>query len=132
MLQGASRLITHPRAGIVASLVALTFAGALAGALVRAHQQETFLKGRIAALAAHDVSQLQAELVSCRASVRTYAAQVAATRQLASGPEVRLPRSVGDRRHAAQELVARPPAGFDVCARMESADDAVMKTLDRR
>jgi hypothetical protein len=32
----------------------------------------------------------------------------------------------------AEQLAANPPAGFDVCARMESADQAVLRALDRR
>jgi hypothetical protein len=37
-----------------------------------------------------------------------------------------------DRASVAAELAASSPAGFDTCARMESADRAVLKALDRR
>jgi hypothetical protein len=125
------RVISHRRAGPVASVAALVLAGALAASVVRAHEEEAFLRTRIAALAAHDASQLQAELVSCRATVNDYAARAAAARSaLAAAPRVAAAR--GDRNKLAAELVSTPPAGIDVCARMESADQAVMKTLESR
>ena len=132
MMRAISRALSHPRTGPIASLAAITLAGALAGTMVKAHQQESFLKARIAALAAHDASTLQAELVSCRATVRSYAVQAAASRPGVATAGTRAPRGPGDRRRLAADLVETPPAGVDVCARMESADQAVMKALDRK
>lgn|SRR5512143_1018131 len=134
MFGGFSRAITHPRAGPAAILVAIGLAGALTGSLVRSHQEEAFLKARIAALAARDASQIEAELVSCRATVKSYAAQAAATAAQPVGAPagVEIAAAGGDRKRLAAALATTPPAGFDVCARMESADQAVMKALDRK
>jgi len=91
MMRAISRAFSHPRTGAIASLAAVALAGALAGTMVKADRQERFLKARIAALAAHDASALQSELISCRATVRSYSAQSApaqrprAARELAAG-----------------------------------------------
>ena len=130
MMRAISRAFSHPRTGAIASLAAVALAGALAGTMVKADRQERFLKARIAALAAHDASALQSELISCRATVRSYAAQAAAP-QRAIGAGATVARDAGARRRLAAELVDTPPAGVDVCARMESADQAVMRALDR-
>ena len=132
MLRGVSRLITRPAAGPIASLAAIALAGALAGSLVKAHEEERFLKARIAALATRDASALQGELVSCGAAPRSYGDQAAAARPALGAVGPRAVRNPTGRRELAAELVARPPAGIDLCARMESADQAVMKALDRK
>lgn len=128
MLGGIARVINHRRAGPVATGVSLVLAVALAVTGFRAHERERFLKARIDGLAAHDASQLQAELVSCRATVKSYAAEAAAARPAPAAPGLQV-AAVRDRNKLAAELVSTPPAGIDVCARMESADRAVMKTL---
>jgi hypothetical protein len=125
------RALSHPRTGPIATLVAVTLAGALAGSLVKAQREEGFLKARIAALAAHDASDLEAQLVSCRASVRRYAIEAAAPSVAAAQPRVRV-TGPGERNRLAAGLVGTPPAGVDVCARMESADQAVMQALDQK
>ncbi|HSV03415.1 MAG TPA: hypothetical protein VLI41_09435 [Phenylobacterium sp.] len=132
MLRGLSRLITRPAAGPVASLAAIALAGALVGSLVNAHQEQRFLKARIAALATQDASELQAELISCRATARSYEAQVAVAGPAPADPRWQAARTPAGRRRIAADLVTRPPAGIDLCARMESADQAVMKALDRK
>jgi len=132
MVGGLPRILSHRAAGLLWCAVALVLAIALGLTSLEARRKEEFLRGRIAALASHDASQLQAELVSCRATVRSYAAAMSA-----SGP--RGPVEPGQTTpvrttpgQLAQQLAANPPAGFDVCARMESADQAVLKALDRR
>ncbi|WP_165830607.1 hypothetical protein [Phenylobacterium soli] len=128
-----TRIFTHRAAGVAWCLMALSLAVVLGVTTAQSRRQEDFLKGRIAALATHDASQLQAELVSCRATVRSYAsaASAVAARQVqAETTPVKAARQ--DPRALAAELANTPPAGFDVCARMESADQAVLKALDRR
>lgn len=136
MFSGITRLITHKRAGVFAGAIAIGLAGALAVTTLQARAREDFLRARIAALASHDAAQLEAELVSCRATVKTYATEL--TNATASQPRpglhagVEVASTAGDRNKLAAQLVSSPPQGFDVCARMESADRAVMKTLDRK
>jgi hypothetical protein len=135
MYRGISRIVTHRSAGVVWSLAALGLATALAVTTVQARHKEDFLRGRIAALASHDASQLQAELVSCRATVRSYAAAVTASAPrgaIQPGAATKVSAARQDPRDVAAQLAGTPPAGFDVCARMESADQAVLKALDRR
>lgn len=135
MQSAVTRIFTHRAAGTVWSLIAVVLAIALAVTNEHARRKEDFLRGRIAALAAQDSTKLQGELVSCRASVRTYEAQLTAAgaearAQPGHATPVRSARHDPDQ--AAAELANTSPAGFDVCARMESADRAVMKTLSRR
>jgi hypothetical protein len=132
MVSGIARIFSHRAAGPVWCGVSLVLAGALAVTGLEARRKEEFLRGRIAALASHDASQLQAELVSCRATVRSYSAAMTASAprvEAAPGQTTKVASSPGQ---VAAELAANPPAGFDVCARMESADQAVLKALDRR
>jgi hypothetical protein len=135
MLRGIARIFTHRWAGFAWCLVAVAFAAAFADSRLDARQKEDFLRGRIAALASHDASQLEAQLVSCRATVRSYSASVSTERphgaaQPGEATQVKAVR--GDPRAVAAQLAGTPPAGFDVCARMESADRAVLSALDRR
>jgi hypothetical protein len=135
MLRGIARIVTHRWAGLAWCLVAVAFAGAFAQSRLQARQNEDFLRGRIAALAAHDASQLEAQLVSCRATVRSYSASASADAPRAAvrpGETTQVKALRGDPRAVAAELARTPPAGFDVCARMESADRAVLSALDRR
>jgi hypothetical protein len=134
MLRGIARIVTDRWAGLFWCLVAVAFAGAFADSRLQARQKEDFLRGRIAALATHDASQLEAQLVSCRATVRSYSAAVStdAARAARPGETTRARAIHGDPRTVAAQLADTPPAGFDVCARMESADRAVLGALDRR
>ena len=135
MLRGIGRIFTHRYAAVVWSLAALGLGIALVSTNLHARQKEDFLRGRIAALATHDASQLQGELVSCHATVRTYAAALTASAprsEARPGQTTRVASGGGETARMAAELASSSPAGFDVCARMESADRAVMKSLDRR
>jgi hypothetical protein len=132
MVGGIARIFTHRAAGPLWCGVSVVLAGALVVTGLEGRRDEEFLRGRIAALASHDASQLQGELVSCRATVRSYAAAMSASSprpEAVPGQATKVTATPGQ---VAAELAANPPAGFDVCARMESADQAVMKTLDRR
>lgn len=135
MFGGITRIFTHRAAGLVWCVMALGFAAALGVTMAQSHREQEFLKGRIAALATHDASQLQAELVSCRATVKSYAAAMSASgprAELAPGHATEVKATAQDPKSVAAQLANTPPAGFDVCARMESADQAVLKTLNRR
>jgi hypothetical protein len=133
MLSGISRIVTHRWAGAVWSLAAVGLAVALAITTVHAQRKEDFLRGRIAALATHDASQVEAELVSCRSTVRSYATAASApTGEARPGQATRIKADRSDPTEIAAELADNSPVGFDVCARMESADRAVLKALDRR
>lgn len=135
MFGGITRIVTHKAAGVGWCVTALALAAALGVTTAQSHRNEAFLKGRIAALATHDASQLQAELVSCRATVKSYAAAMSASGprgETAPGHPTPVSHAGGDAKALAAELANTPPAGFDVCARMESADQAVLKALDRR
>jgi hypothetical protein len=65
--------------------------------------------------------------------VRSYAVAMAVPRgAIGPGETTSVKATRGDPASLAAELAGNSPAGFDVCARMESADQAVLKTLDRR
>jgi len=129
MLRGIARILGHRLAGWTCAAAACGLAVALAASADQSRRDAEFLRGRIAALASHDGGQLQAELASCRATSRAYAAALSASAPRAA--DARRPKLVSANA-AAAELVSNPPAGLDVCARMESADRAVLNTLDRR
>ena len=130
MLRGIARLLGHRLAGWTCAAAATGLAVALAVSGTQTRRDAEFLRGRIAALATRDAGHLQAELASCRATSRTYAAALSASAPRAA--EAGRRRKLASGNTAAAELVSNPPAGIDVCARMESADRAVLNTLDRR
>jgi hypothetical protein len=102
--------------GLLALSVVLAIA--LAASLAGWSHERAELQGRIAALTqqgARTQAVWKAQLAACHA---------------ASGPPqaVRATGAVqGD--DAARRLLAQGPEGIDVCARMESADQAVLSTL---
>lgn len=135
MLRGIARIFTHRAAGAAWCLAALSLGAALVLTNLQARQKEDFLRGRISALASHDATRLEAELVSCRATVRTYGAALSASSAHAEtqpGKTTRVSDHQTDPDKLAADLTRNSPAGFDVCARMESADQAVLKALGRR
>jgi hypothetical protein len=121
MPSAISRVFSHRVAAPLASLLAVVLAVALALTIGQARQEEAFLKQRIVALSAQDTSQLQAQLTSCRATVKTFGQALAVTHARTT--------QVSNGHVTAADLVGNPPAGFDVCARMESADQAVLNSL---
>jgi hypothetical protein len=129
MLRGIVRILGHRLAGWTCAAATTGLAVALAASGAQTRRDAEFLRGRIAALASHDAGQLQAELASCRATSRAYAAALSAS---APRAEAAHRTKIVSASAAADELVSNPPAGLDVCARMESADRAVLNTLDRR
>jgi hypothetical protein len=113
------RVITSPWVGLIAMVMVIVLGLALTATSLTAARTEATLRGRIAAMAAEN-----------RQTAAVWGAKLAACE--AAAPAVR-----GDRVTAAtlsdaaraQQLAQNAPAGFDVCARMESADQAVLETL---
>ena len=121
MSSAFSRVFSHRATAPTASVIALALAVTLGVTFAQSRQEEAFLRQRIVALSTHDTSDLQAQLVSCRATVKTFGQALAATHSRTT--------QVSTGHVTASELVDHPPAGFDVCARMESADQAVLNSL---
>jgi len=119
MLRRFFLAFTHPVAGPLGFGLAVIMCALLVATSMTATRTEATLRARINQLAAQDArtgALLRARLVSCE--------------RVAPGPapQDRLTTSASvDAR--AQRLAGREPQGFDVCARMESADRAVLETL---
>ncbi len=119
MWRGIVGTFTHPVAGVVGFGLALIMCGLLVATSVAAGHNEAQLRARIIQLAREDArtgALLHARLSACESALPASNRQE--TTQ-ASG-------SVTDR---AQRLASREPEGFDVCARMEAADRAVLQNL---
>lgn len=119
MLRTLLRTFTSPVAGPVGFVLALAMCGMLVTTVISANRNETVLRARIAALTAEKQRNglaLHARLAACEGGP----ADVARNRLTNANmtPEQR-----------AQRLAANEPVGFDVCARMESADRAVLESL---
>lgn len=118
MLRRFFQAFTHPLAGPAGFALAIVMCGLLIGTSLMATRTEATLRARIAQLAAEDArtgALLHARLIACES-----AGDVAGQRRQVANSSV-------DAR--AQRLAGRGPQGFDVCARMESADRAVLETL---
>ena len=108
-----------PVAGPVGFALATVMCGLLLGTVYSAEQREASLKAEIARLSQQnqrDTVALRARLVACESAPTSLAARRAEIAGLT--PEQR-----------ARRLAANSPQGFDVCARRESADRAVLETL---
>lgn len=122
MIASLFKPLTRPMAGPAASALALILAGALTATWTTAERRERQLKGEVAALAARaeqEGAYFKAQLTSCRA-------------EAAVNPGARPPLEVtrvADSDAEAARLASQGPAGFDVCARMEAADQAVLASL---
>ena len=122
MLTAFRTLLMNPVTGLVASGVAVALATAL-GILASDWQaQRADYESRIAELshAATKVkSDLQTELSACHSALEAQSVEVAAY--------VPRPAVSAD----ARRLLQRQPEGIDACARMESADQAVLSNLKK-
>jgi hypothetical protein len=119
---GLSEALTSRTAGPAASAVALVLAALLAVSWNGAAHREARLRAQVAALAARNEQAgvyWQAQLSSCRAE--------AARPEPRQGAITRTSSAAGD--DVAERLANHGPAGFDVCARMEAADQAVLNSL---
>ena len=111
-----------PVTGPIATAVAFALAVGLGVASAGWESERAVYEARIAALtqsAAVSTSGLRAELASCHAT--NHLPQVSDPTKVA-----RLGTSV-----AARRLLEQQPEGIDACARMESADRAVLSNLKK-
>jgi hypothetical protein len=119
MLRSLLQAFTSPAAGPVGFALALLMCALLIASTVEAERSEVTLRGQVATLTAINQRNglaLHARLAACEGGPADLARNRAANALLS--PEQR-----------AQRLAGAEPQGFDVCARMESADRAVLETL---
>lgn len=122
MLAGVRHILMSPATGAFATASAFGLAVALGIAASGWEVQRKAYEVRIVELsAAADLAKadLRTELTACHAATRAQQIIVSevATREASSG--------------AARQLLTRRPEGIDACARMESADRAVLSNLGR-
>jgi hypothetical protein len=119
MIRTLLRAFTSPVAGPVGFVLALAMCGLLVVTAVVAQRNEVTLRARIAVLMAQNVKNemvLHARLAACEGGP-------------ADLDRNRLTNAGATAEERAQRLTGREPVGFDVCARMESADRAVLESL---
>ena len=114
------RVFTSPWAGLVAMIMVIVLGLALIATSLTAARTETALRSRIAALTAEN-----------RQTAAVWGAKLAACQAggIPAGRANRVTAAALSNTARAQQLAQNAPAGFDVCARMESADQAVLETL---
>src|SRR3569832_1033400 len=109
---------THPVAGPLGFALAVIMCGLLVATSVSASRTEAQLRARIVQLAREDArpgALLHAKLSACESALPPESAK-----QIAAEANESVQRR-------AQRLANRGPQGFDVCARMEAADRAVLE-----
>lgn len=119
MLRTVIQALTAPLAGPVGFGLAVAMCAMLIATSMAAGRSEAGLRARIAELTAENQRNglaLHARLAACE------------DRPAALERE-RLTIASLTPQQRAQRLAGKGPAGFDVCARMESADRAVLETL---
>ena len=118
MLRTFLQALTSPVAGPVGFALSVAMCAMLVATVIAAGQNEAAMRARIQALTAENQRNgvaLHARLAACEGGPADLARIRTANASLT--PEQRAQRLTGE------------PAGFDVCARMESADRAVLETL---
>ncbi len=118
MLRTFLNAFTSPVAGPVGFALSIAMCALLVVTVVAAQRNETAMRARIEALTAENQRNgvaMHARLAACEGGPADLARIRTANASLT--PEQRAQRLTGE------------PAGFDVCARMESADRAVLETL---
>jgi hypothetical protein len=118
MLRTLYQAFTSPVAGPVGFVLSFVLLGMLALTSVSATHNEAILRGRVTQLMTENQKTgmaLHARLAACEGGPADQGRVRATNANLT--PEQRAQRLSGE------------PAGFDVCARMESADRAVHETL---
>jgi hypothetical protein len=122
MLAGLRQVLVNPTVGLIAMAVAFALAVTL-GVLARGWEVERArYEARITELdhaAQRAEAGLRTELASCEATVQTREATAADF--AARGPTT----------DGARRLLEQQPEGIDACARMESADQAVLSNLKK-
>lgn len=122
MLAGLRQTLVNPATGLVAIAVAISLAVVLGVASTNWRSQQADYEDRIRELtraSERSQAEFRMELAACRA--------VGDARQT---PEVRT-AAAGDAPPGARRLLEQQPEGIDACARMESADQAVLSNLKK-
>jgi len=122
MLAGVRLVLGHPATGLIAIAVAFALAVALGVASSSWQGQRSDYEARIAELtrvSERAEAGFRMELASCRAA--NEARQVTEAAFAAGGPTP----------EGARRLLEQQPEGIDACARMESADRAVLSNLKK-
>jgi hypothetical protein len=117
-------ILSHRRAAPVASVAAGLLAVALVASLASAAKTRAELEARIADLS----RQAQGVGAYWRARTAVCESQARSLANASGASGLALTGDGGAARTAAQ-LASRAPEGFDACARMESADAAVLGSL---
>jgi len=112
------RVLTSPWAGFTAMLAVIVLGLALAFTSLTAARTEAVLRAKIAALVDEN-----------RKAGAVWGAKLAACEIGGGAARGRVTAAALSDQARAQQLAQNAPAGFDVCARMESADQAVLETL---
>jgi len=118
MFRTLVQAFTSPVAGPVGFALAIAMCAMLITTVAAAERNESVLHARIASLTAENQRNglaLHARLAACEGGPADLERNLLTNGELS--PEQRAQRLSGE------------PAGFDVCARMESADRAVLETL---
>ena len=123
MLAGLRQFLVNPVTGLVAIAVAMALAVALA--VVSANWQSR--------AAAYDIriQELTRAAEKAEAGFRMELASCRAAGEADRTPEVRV-ATAGDAPVGARRLLEQQPEGIDACARMESADQAVLSNLKKK
>lgn len=122
MLAGLRQLLVNPVTGLVAIAVAISLAVALAVLSANWRSEQARYVSRI-----HDLT-LAAE--RAEAGFRMELASCRAAGEARKTPEVQI-TSTGATPARARRLLEQQPEGIDACARMESADQAVLQNLKK-
>jgi hypothetical protein len=124
MLAGLRHLLMHPAVGPIALAVAVALAAALGVSASMWEAERAGYEARIVELsraAERAQSSLRAELTACHAADEAREAMEAEFAKRGPTPD----------RARANALLAAQPEGIDACARMESADRAVLSNLKK-
>jgi len=119
MLRTVLQAFTSPVAGPVGFALSIVLCALLVTTTITARQNELALRSKVQALTEENQRNgiaLHARLAACESGPADQARSQAANAALT--PQQR-----------AERLAGKEPVGFDVCARMESADRAVLETL---
>lgn len=125
MIHSLRHALTSRMAGPVATALAMVLAATLGLAWADWTADRAVLERRIAELtqqADRSQSLWKAQLAACHAAAGANRLTEAAYESSGGTPG-------GDPKDAARRLLSQQPEGIDVCARMESADQAVLSTL---
>lgn len=114
------RALANPWVGLVALVAVIVLGLALIATALTAARTEAALRASIAALTAEN------RRVGAVWGARLAACETGGAR----GPGRVTAAALSDSARA-EQLARNAPAGFDVCARMESADQAVLETLKK-